>query len=67
MHLCRAYCHKQRIYKLLNHCVIAFDLRKGKTENLSYQFKAIYGFWNNLLSTKARKNPIYFIVYRGWM
>ena len=42
------------------HCVIPFGFRKGKTENLSYQFRAIYSFMINLLNTRDRKNPIYF-------
>ena len=46
--------------KLLNHCVILFDFRKEKTENFSYQFRAISSFVINLLNTRDRKSPIYF-------
>ena len=45
IHLCTAKCHQSRIIKLLNHCVIPFGFRKGKTEHSSYQFIAIYFYW----------------------
>ena len=46
--------------KLLNHCVMLFSFRKGKTENFSYQFRAKSSFVINLLNKRNRKNSIYF-------
>ena len=34
----------KKIMKLLSHCVILFGFRKGKTDNFSYQFRAISSF-----------------------
>ena len=67
IHLCTAYCHKQRIIKLQNHFVIPFGFWKGKTDNLSYQFIAISNFFVTFLNTRERKkNQFTFIVDRGW-
>ena len=45
---------------MLNHCVIPFSFRKGKTENCSYQFRAISSFLITLLNTGNRKIQICF-------
>ena len=57
MHLCTADCHKQRFFKLLNHCVILFGFRTGQTENFSYQFRAISSLLINLVNTRDIKTP----------
>ena len=55
MHLCTAYCHKERTIKLLNLCDILFGFRKGKTENFSNTFRAKSGFLINLLNARDRR------------
>ena len=47
-------------YQTPNHYDNPFYFRKGKTENLSYQFRATSSFLINLLNTRDIKTPIYF-------
>ena len=65
MHMCTAYCHKERIIKLLNHCVITFGFRKVKTENFSYQFRAIFSFLSIDSIQETEKTRFNFSVDRG--
>ena len=61
MYLCRACCHKQRIVKLLSHCVFPFGFRQGKTENFRYQFRAIFTILIILLNTRDRKPNLFLL------
>ena len=45
--------------KLGTQSVISFGFRGKKTHNFSYQLRAIFFFWINLLNTRDRKKYFY--------
>ena len=55
----------KKMIQLQTHCVILFGFRKGKTDNLSYQLRAISCFLINLHNTRARKKPLLWTVVEG--
>ena len=50
---------------MLNHCIIPFGFRKGKTDNFSYHLRAISSFLNKFTKYKGQKKPYLLLMWTG--